>query len=129
MENRKKLNALSIVIAEDDDINYLYIIEIFKGTGVQIFRAINGKEAVDLCRNNRNIGMVLMDLKMPVLNGNDAIRQIREFRPDLPIIAQTAFAMSDEREETFNAGCSDYISKPYKKEQLLELIEKHHNIL
>jgi signal transduction histidine kinase len=126
MENRKNLVGLSIVIAEDDDINYLYILEIFKGTGVHIFRAVNGKEAVDLCRSNNKIGMVLMDLKMPVLSGNDAIRQIREFRPDLPIIAQTAFAMSDEREETFNAGCSDYISKPYKKDQLLELIEKHY---
>jgi signal transduction histidine kinase/ActR/RegA family two-component response regulator len=125
LNNINKLNDLTILIAEDDEPNYLYIKEILKGQDVTIYRAVNGKEAVEICRNNNKIGIILMDLKMPVMSGNEAIKLIREFRPDLPIIAQTAFAMNDEKEDTFKAGCSDYISKPFKKDQLLELIEKY----
>lgn len=123
--SNKNLDNLTILVAEDDEINWLYIKEIFRGTGADILRAANGKEAVDECRNNNKIGMLLIDIKMPVMNGYEAIKMIREFRPDLPIIAQTAFALSNEMLKAFNAGSNDYISKPFKKEQLLAIVAKH----
>ena len=123
--NSSYLNDLSILIAEDDEINYLYIKEIFRGTGAEILHAVNGKEAVEICRSNNKIDILLIDIKMPVMNGYEAIKQIREIRPRLPIIAQTAFALSNEMLKAFNAGSNDYISKPFKKDQLLALVIKH----
>lgn len=124
-EKSTNFNNLTLLVAEDDEINYLYIKEIFKGTGTEILHAVNGREAVDICQNNNKIGVVLIDIKMPVMNGYEAIKKIREFRPDLPIIAQTAFALSNEMLKAFNAGSNDYISKPFRKEQLLSIVSKH----
>ncbi|HEX7494098.1 MAG TPA: ATP-binding protein [Bacteroidales bacterium] len=124
-ESRKNLDKLTILVAEDDEINFLYIKEIFRGSGAEILHAANGKEAIEICKNNNNIGMLLIDIKMPVMNGYDAIKQIRELRPYLPIIAQTAFALSNDMLKAFNAGSNDYISKPFKKEQLLALVTKY----
>jgi signal transduction histidine kinase len=124
-EKYKDLSKLTILVAEDDEINYLYIKEIFKGTGVDLLHAVNGMEAVEICRSNSKIDMVLIDIKMPVMNGYEAIKKIREFRLDLPIIAQTAFALSNEMVKAFNAGSNDYISKPFRKDQLLALVSKY----
>lgn len=123
--NTGNLKDLTVLVAEDDDINFYYIKEIFKGTGAEILHAVNGREAVDMVQSNNNIGIVLIDIKMPVMNGYEAIKMIREYRPELPIIAQTAFALSNEMLKAFNAGSNDYISKPFKKEQLLSLVVKH----
>jgi signal transduction histidine kinase/ActR/RegA family two-component response regulator len=116
---------LVILVAEDDDVNFLYINEIFRGTGAEILHAVNGKEAVDMCLSDDRIGLVLIDIKMPVMNGYEAITKIREFRPGLPIVAQTAFALSNEMLKAFNAGSNDYISKPFKKDQLLAIVAKN----
>ena len=124
-ESIKNIDELTILVAEDDEINYLYIKEIFRGTGARLIHAVNGKEAFEICQNNNNIDIVLIDIKMPVMNGYEAIKRIREFRPDLPIIAQTAFALSNEMLKAFNAGSNNYISKPYKKEQLLAMVSKY----
>jgi CheY-like chemotaxis protein len=121
----RTLNNLTILVAEDDDVNFLYIKEIFKGTGAEILHAINGREAVEMCEKNDRIGIVLIDIKMPVMNGYEAIKKIREFRPSLPIIAQTAFALSNEMLKAFNAGSNDYISKPFTREQLLSIVSKN----
>ncbi len=121
----EKLKDLTVLVAEDDEINFIYIREIFRGTGAVILHAVNGKEAVEMIQSNEKIGFVLIDIKMPVMNGYDAIKRIRELRPNLPIIAQTAFALSDEMVKAFNAGSNDYISKPFKKEQLLDFVKKH----
>lgn len=125
INNTMNFDGLTILVAEDDEINYIYIREIFRGTGAIVLRAVNGKEAVDIVQNNDKIGFLLIDIKMPVMNGYDAIKKIREIRPDLPIIAQTAFALSNEMLKAFNAGSNDYISKPFKKDQLLSLVRKH----
>lgn len=125
IENKMNFNELTVLVAEDDEINFVYIREIFRGTGAIVLRAVNGKEAVDMVLANNNIGLLLIDIKMPVMNGYEAIKMIRETRPDLTIIAQTAFALSNEMLKAFNAGSNDYISKPFKKEQLLTLIRKH----
>ena len=121
----RTLNNLTILVAEDDDVNFLYIKEIFKGTGAEILHAINGREAVEMCEKNDRIGIILIDIKMPVMNGYEAIKKIREFRPSLPIIAQTAFALSNEMLRAFNAGSNDYISKPFTREQLLSIVSKN----
>jgi len=121
----RTLNNLTILVAEDDDVNFLYIKEIFKGAGAEILHAINGREAVEMCEKNDRIGIILIDIKMPVMNGYEAIKKIREFRPSLPIIAQTAFALSNEMLKAFNAGSNDYISKPFTREQLLSIVSKN----
>jgi CheY-like chemotaxis protein len=111
-----------ILIAEDIDLNYLYISELLKPTSAMIIRAVDGKEAVDRCQEDMNIDLVLMDIYMPVMNGYEATRQIKTFRPELPIIAQTAYTRNDDRNRAKEAGCDDFISKPIEKEELLTKI-------
>ncbi len=86
--------------------------------------ATNGMDAVRLCKENPDIDFVLMDIKMPELNGYEATKKIREFNKDIIIIAQTACAFWGDREEAITAGCNDYISKPYSQSELTELIKK-----
>ncbi|MBI9037633.1 MAG: response regulator, partial [Bacteroidales bacterium] len=82
-----------------------------------------GEEAVEICRNNPDIDLILMDIKMAKMDGYEATRQIRKFNKDVVIIAQTAHALSGHREKALEAGCNDYISKPIKKEVLLSKIK------
>ena len=113
-----------ILVAEDIELNYLYIRELIEPTGAMILRAENGREAVQYIQSNSNIDMVLMDLLMPMMNGYDATREIKKMRKDLPVIAQTAFAMSDDREKAMDVGCDDYLAKPIKSKDLLTVVEK-----
>jgi len=113
-----------ILVVEDIDLNFLYISELLKPTGAKIMHAINGKQAVEQCQNNPNIDIVLMDIYMPIMNGYEATRQIKLFRPDLPIIVQTAYAMSEDRNRAKEAGCDDFVAKPISKEELLTKMEK-----
>jgi CheY-like chemotaxis protein len=112
-----------ILVAEDIELNYLYIRELLEPTGASIVRAENGKIAVDFCQNHANIDMILMDLLMPVMNGYEATRQIKLIRNDIPIIAQTAYAMAEDRKKAWEAGCDDFIAKPIDKEDLLQKID------
>ena len=91
----------------------------------ELLHAQNGIDAVDACRNNPDIDLILMDIKMPEMNGYEATRQIRKFNKDVIIIAQTAFGLSSDREKAIESGCNDYISKPINKTELLALIQKH----
>lgn len=116
------LNDKVILVAEDYEVNYLYIKAVLEDTGAQILWAKDGAEAVEMCSNNNKIDLVLMDIQMPRLNGYEATRQIKKFRNNLPIIAQTAYAMEYDREKSLNAGCDDYISKPIRIDTLLEAI-------
>jgi PAS domain S-box-containing protein len=115
----------NLLIAEDDDVNYYYIKELFSAFNLNIFRARNGLEAVDLVESNPNIDIVLMDIKMPGMDGYVATDEIKKIRKDLPVIAQTAYAFSSDRDRAFMAGCDDYISKPIDRSLLLKLIKKH----
>jgi len=116
---------LKFLIAEDDEISKMFISIIVSPIGKEILKARNGKEAIEICRNNPDIDIILMDIQMPDLNGYEATRQIRQFNKDVIIIAQTAFGLSGDREKSIAAGCNDYISKPVKKDELLSLIQKH----
>jgi CheY-like chemotaxis protein/anti-sigma regulatory factor (Ser/Thr protein kinase) len=113
-----------ILIAEDDNSNYLYIKMLLRNE-CKTLRASEGQEAVDLCKKHPEINLVLMDIKMPVMNGIEATRIIKSFRNDLPIIAVTAFAQSGDEFKIKAAGCNEYISKPINKGELLSLIQKH----
>jgi two-component system, cell cycle response regulator DivK len=113
-----------ILVAEDDEFNYFYLETILSKAHMGIIRAANGLEAVEQCYNHPEISLVLMDLKMPVMSGFEATRKVRSFRNDLPIIALTAFAMTEDKVKALEAGCDDYLTKPVSKEILLERINK-----
>jgi PAS domain S-box-containing protein len=119
------INNLKILIAEDDDISAKLIHMMVKGFSREVFHAKTGKAAIEFCRNIADIDLVMMDIAMPFMDGYEATRQIRQFNQKVIIIAQTTFVFSADRENAFEAGCNDYITKPFGKEALIELIKKH----
>jgi PAS domain S-box-containing protein len=116
----------TVLIAEDDDISFMYLREILKDLDVKILYAENGIRAVEIIKSHPKVNMVLMDLKMPVLNGLEATRQIKELRPGLPVIAQTAFASPVDEQRSMEAGCDDFMAKPIDKNLLIEKINKYY---
>jgi len=114
-----------ILVAEDDDVNFLYLQEILSKTAAIFIRAKNGKQAVDLINSNPDIDLVLMDIKMPLMSGLEATVEIRKVNKTVPIIAQTAYAFEEEKQHALKLGCNDYISKPIKRDMLISLIEKY----
>jgi len=122
-ENRIK--NLRILIAEDDESSEILISLALKIFGKEVLRVRTGIDAVEVCRNNPDIDLVLMDIKMPQMDGYEATRQIRQFNNDVIIIAQTAYGLYGDREKAMEAGCNDYISKPLNLTNLIELIRKH----
>lgn len=120
----KKDSNLTLLIAEDDNINFLLFQKIMSLKNYTILRAVNGQEAVSICFENPNIDLVLMDIKMPIMTGFQALELIRPLRPNLPIIAQTAYASTEDQERIYAAGFTGYITKPLQKERLFELIEE-----
>jgi PAS domain S-box-containing protein len=113
-----------ILIAEDDESNSSFCQMILKKNDFDFLLAFNGKEALELCLTHPEISLVLMDIKMPVMDGLEATHKIKEFRKDLPIIGVTAFAMTGDKEKVLEAGCDDYLSKPVKSDLLLSVINK-----
>ncbi|MFN8239427.1 MAG: ATP-binding protein [Bacteroidales bacterium] len=116
-------SGMNILVAEDDSLNQRYIKEILSRRGINVLMANDGKTAVDICCSNKEIEIVLMDIKMPVMNGYEAATEIRKVRDDVRIIAQTAYTF-DEEKKAIRAGFDAYISKPFREDQLLELIRK-----
>ncbi len=113
----------TILIAEDEESNYRYFEIILSKTRANILHAENGIEAVEKCKNNK-IDMVLMDIRMPLMDGLEATRKIREFKKKVPIIALTAYAMDNNKKMSIEAGCNAYMSKPVRKPDLLGIINK-----
>jgi CheY-like chemotaxis protein len=116
---------LKILIAEDELNNYLYLKEILKQKKIEVLHANNGYEAVEQCKNNTDINLVLMDIRMPVFDGYEALTQIKKIHPALKIIAQTAYASYDEKRNILESEFDDYISKPIKAEEIISIIIKH----
>ncbi|APS39592.1 LytS/YhcK type 5TM receptor domain-containing protein [Salegentibacter sp. T436] len=115
-----------ILIAEDDKLNYLILKKIVENMGVtNILHAENGLEAVEMVKKDTEISLVLMDIKMPKMSGEEAIQKIRIFNPTIPIIAQTAFAMPNDRDKFIEIGSNDYIPKPIDKNELKRLLKKY----
>ena len=114
-----------ILVAEDVPTNFLLVKKSLRKSNVQLLWAKNGRETVDMVAENKAIDLVLMDIRMPIMNGLDATREIKGLRPELPIIAQTAYAMDGDRENSIAAGCDDYISKPINLKEFVELVAKY----
>jgi len=113
-----------ILVAEDEELNWLFVKEMLRQAGASIHRAINGRDVVSQARKLKP-DAILMDIKMPELNGIDAARKIREFNKKVPIIAQSAFVMTEEKEESIRAGCNHFITKPLDRTTIMELIDSY----
>ena len=128
----EKVNAnYTILIAEDEEVNYLYLevlVENETKGNFNLMHAKNGSEAVEICLSNNSIDLVLMDIKMPIMNGLEATEKIKEKLPKLPIIAQTAYSTETDKQLALHHGCNDFISKPINKEELFILISKYLNV-
>ena len=122
-----EIKKLKVLIVEDDEISYSLLTRTIQKISKEVLHAITGVEAIEACRNNPDIDLVLMDIRMPQMNGLEATQQIRQFNTEVIIIAQTAYGFSGDREKTIEAGCNDYISKPINKTLLYDLIKKHCN--
>ncbi len=127
-EKYDTVRKLKILIAEDDEVSELLIITYMKMFGNEIFVARTGVEAVDVCRDNPDIDLILMDMRMPEMSGYEATRRIRKFNQDVIIIAQTAYSLTGDREKAINAGCNNYITKPINKIKLRELVHKYFGV-
>ena len=120
----KKNGNLNLLIVEDDEVSSEFLKSTLNGMFKEIIVVDNGKDAVETCRDNPELDLVLMDIKIPIMNGYDATKEIRKFNKDLLIIAQTAYALHGDKEKAIESGCNDYITKPIDKELLLEIINK-----
>ncbi|MHC1704543.1 MAG: ATP-binding protein [Tenuifilaceae bacterium] len=115
----------TILIAEDEDVNFLFLQEVLASTKVNILRAKTGYQAVNFIKNSNDISIVLMDIKMPEMNGYQATKLIKEINPNIPVIAQTAYAMLEDKIKGVNSGCDDYLAKPIKPETLITTLKKY----
>ena len=121
----KIIKAVDELIAEDDETSEIYLDALVEDISNKILHARNGNETIELCRENKDIDLILMDIKMPEMGGYEATLKIREFNKDVIIIAQTAYSLTGDREKAIEVGCNDYIAKPINKKELMEKIDKY----
>jgi len=114
-----------ILVVEDEEYNFRYLQKVLTIMRFSIERASNGIEAIEKCKKNSEINLILMDIKMPEMDGYEAVKQIRMFNKTIPIIAQTAYALSNDIEKIMKSGFDDYITKPIDKNLLFESIDKY----
>jgi len=122
-ENLHKGRKFNLLLVEDDYANAEFVKIIFRKENIKIFHVLNGADAVDLVNNNNMLDVVLMDIKMPIMDGYVATQEIRKTNKDIPIIAFTAFALDGDREKAIEAGCTDYVIKPVNKEKLINMVK------
>ncbi len=120
-------NGKSLLVVEDIESNFKFIYAALFRTGIKILRAVDGLEALNLVKNNPEIDIILMDVNMPVMNGYEATTEIKKLRPELPVIAQTAYAMQGEAQKSANAGCDAYLSKPVDLQSLFDVMSRYLN--
>jgi len=120
----KDLSGATILIVDDEEDNYSFLKTLLNKITSKILYAVNGKEAVECCRNHPEIALVLMDIKMPVMSGDEATRIIKEMRKDLPVIAQTAYATSPEVKKYMQSGFDAYVTKPIMTDELLRVVRE-----
>lgn len=124
-EMEVQVKNLKILIVEDDETSDLLISIMLTDISREILHAKSGLEAIELCRNNPNTDLILMDIKMPVMGGYEATQQIRQFNKDVIVIAQTAYGLTGDREKALEAGCNEHLSKPIIKDELMSLIQQY----
>ena len=125
MEEIDNFQGKKILIVDDEEFNWLLIKDALEETRVTVTWARVGQEAVDLVAAGEHYDLILMDMKMPVLDGFETTVLIKKINPEIPVIAQTAYAMPDERNKCMEVGCDDYLSKPISMEELLKTIKKY----
>jgi PAS domain S-box-containing protein len=121
VKKSKSGGKMTILVVEDEEINWLYIHEILKSQA-ELLHAVNGVVALDIISKNPDIDLVLMDIKLPDINGLELTRMIKSLNKNLPVVAQTAYALAGDREKAFNAGCVEYLTKPVRRDDLLNLV-------
>jgi CheY-like chemotaxis protein len=121
----KTILGHTILVAEDDDTNFHLFKLLLNRKKIEVIRAHNGREAIKAVAEQSRIGLVLMDINMPILNGYDATREIKKLRAELPVIAVTAYAMASDMAKAGEAGCDDYITKPINNVIFYETIMKY----
>jgi CheY-like chemotaxis protein len=119
LEFKKRIKILAV---EDDDINFLYVRELFRDSNCDLIRAKNGSEAVELFSKTENIDIILMDLKMPGMDGYEATKSIKEVNPEIPVIAVTSFELQDDLIKASGIRFDGYIAKPIIKDELLRKV-------
>lgn len=124
-EKNDTIRKLKILVAEDDEVSEMLLDVTVKMFGKEILKARTGIEAIEACRNNADIDLILMDIRMPDMGGYEATKQIREFNREVIIIAQTAYGLTGDRDKAIEAGCNDYIAKPINKIEIQALIQKY----
>ncbi|MFC2104027.1 response regulator [Bacteroidota bacterium] len=124
IKDYKKWEDKTILIAEDEESNYKFLEMLLTKKGLNVLSVENGIGAVEICKGHNKIDLILMDIKMPGMNGLEATTKIKQMKPEIPIIIQTAYAMQNDEKISIEAGCDDYIAKPIKKEKLLSLLDK-----
>jgi PAS domain S-box-containing protein len=129
--NPPSLEGNSILVVEDIEFNYLLIEEIVSPTQVKVMWAKNGLEAIRLMESKIKVDLILMDMKMPMMDGYKATREILKLRPNLPIVAQTAYALHEDKKKIFNSGCKGYITKPISRIELYKILSEflHPNVI
>ena len=115
----------SILVVEDNELGYRLIMEALKPLNLESFHVTDGKEAINYIRANPDTCLVLMEIKLAFMDGYEASKEIRKLKPELPIIAQSAFAMIGDREKALSSGCDDYITKPLDVEELKIIVKKY----
>ncbi|MFA8435757.1 MAG: response regulator [Marinifilaceae bacterium] len=114
-----------LLVAEDEDFNYIFLEEVLNCTHAKLIRAKDGLEAIQMFKSNPNIDLILMDMQMPVMNGYEATRTIKTLKNEVPVIAQTAYHYGEAYEEIKAVGCDELVSKPIDIQLLKEMIQKY----
>ncbi|PKP46785.1 MAG: response regulator [Bacteroidetes bacterium HGW-Bacteroidetes-11] len=114
-----------ILIVEDVESNYQFLNATLKRSGAEIIWVRRGEDAIDIIRSGKKIDLILMDIQLEGKDGYSVTREIKELNPEIPIIAQTAFAMKGEKEKSLDAGCDEYLAKPIRPTELIITISKY----
>jgi two-component system, cell cycle response regulator DivK len=112
----------TILIVEDDETSFILLQAILEPYNCCLLNAADGNEAINMCEKHQNIDLILMDLKLPVLDGYETTKKIKSLNNNIPVIAQTAYALAGDNEKAIAAGCNEYITKPINKDELLQKI-------
>ncbi|MGC8865578.1 MAG: response regulator [Bacteroidales bacterium] len=115
----------TILVAEDTESNFQFLKTVLRKYGAEVLWAREGPQVLEILNQHPEINLVLMDIHMPGISGLEATTRIRKFNPNIIIIAQTAYAMIHDREETLRAGCNDYIAKPIRLPVLIEMLNHY----
>lgn len=121
-------NRPKVLIVEDDETNLIYLQLVLKDLNIELLKAVNGQAAVETFEQNQDIELILMDIRLPEMDGYEATSMIRKTNKDVVIIAQTAYAFSSDKDKAIESGCNDYVSKPIRREELLKKINHYLNL-